>query len=123
MNAYRHLQRALPPLLVFSLVSNLAVLISPLFMMQVLDRVIPSGNTATLLLLGGLALASPAVTAGLSLPWLPFFACSPGLPTVAAWLVVPLRIGPSGRTSNDPCRQQRAHQIVTAGGGCSAACR
>lgn len=64
MNAYRHLQRALPPLLVFSLVSNLAVLISPLFMMQVLDRVIPSGNTATLLLLGGLALAALSLQAG-----------------------------------------------------------
>jgi len=55
--------QAVMPLLVLSLVSNLAVLISPLFMMQVLDRVIPSGNMATLALLGGLALAALALQA------------------------------------------------------------
>lgn len=61
MNGYRHLYRLILPLLVVSFVTNLAVLISPLFMMQVLDRVIPSGNTATLLLLGVLALGALAV--------------------------------------------------------------
>jgi len=44
MSAYSQLYRVVAPLLVFSLVTNLAVLVSPLFMMQVLDRVIPSGN-------------------------------------------------------------------------------
>ncbi|NQY60451.1 ATP-binding cassette domain-containing protein [Cognatishimia sp.] len=47
--------RLLPPLLALSFITNLAILISPLFMMQVLDRVIPSGNTTTLLMLGLLA--------------------------------------------------------------------
>ena len=64
MSAYSQLYRVVAPLLVFSLVTNLAVLVSPLFMMQVLDRVIPSGNTATLLLLGLLALAALALQAG-----------------------------------------------------------
>lgn len=45
------------PMLVFSLVSNLAILVSPIFMMQVLDRVVPTGNIHTLVLLGGLAVA------------------------------------------------------------------
>ncbi|MCH2076460.1 MAG: hypothetical protein MK180_06185 [Rhodobacteraceae bacterium] len=40
------------PLVLFASVSNLAVLVSPLFMMQVLDRVVPSGNLSTLALLG-----------------------------------------------------------------------
>ncbi|WP_147125304.1 ATP-binding cassette domain-containing protein [Shimia ponticola] len=63
MNAYSQLYRLALPLLVFSLVTNLGVLVSPLFMMQVLDRVIPSGNTATLLLLGLLALGALALQA------------------------------------------------------------
>lgn len=58
INAYPTIAHAVAPLLVLSLVGNLAVLVSPLFMMQVLDRVIPSGNTATLLLLGALALSA-----------------------------------------------------------------
>lgn len=58
MNPIQHSRRMIAPLLVFSLLSNLAVLISPLFMMQVLDRVVPSGNTATLVLLGALALSA-----------------------------------------------------------------
>jgi len=41
MNGFAQLPKVLPPLLAFSLVSNLAVLISPIFMMQVLDRVLP----------------------------------------------------------------------------------
>ena len=44
------------PLVIFSLITNLAVLISPLFMMHVLDRVVPSQNINTLLLLLGLAM-------------------------------------------------------------------
>lgn len=63
-NIYPLMGRVALPLLVLSLVSNLAVLISPLFMMQVLDRVIPSGNIATLLLLGALALAALIMQAG-----------------------------------------------------------
>lgn len=51
-----YVPRAAAPLLVFSLISNLAILVNPLFMMQVLDRVVPSGNVATLLMLTGLAL-------------------------------------------------------------------
>ena len=58
MRAYSHLRRLVMPLLLFSLISNLAVLVSPLFMMQVLDRVIPSGNVATLLLLSVLAVSA-----------------------------------------------------------------
>ena len=55
MQNLSHLFRLLPPLLALSFVTNLSILISPLFMMQVLDRVIPSGNQATLVLLGALA--------------------------------------------------------------------
>ncbi len=44
-------KRLIVPLLTLSAVSNLAVLISPIFMMQVLDRVVPTGNLSTLLLL------------------------------------------------------------------------
>ena len=39
------------PLLSVSFISNIAVLVSPIFMMQVLDRVLVSGNFATLLML------------------------------------------------------------------------
>lgn len=46
------------PLLILALVSNLAVLVNPIFMMQVLDRVVPSGNLATLVLLLFVALAA-----------------------------------------------------------------
>lgn len=58
MNTYAQIRTLVWPLLLFSFVTNMAVLISPLFMMQVLDRVLPSGNTATLLLLGLLALGA-----------------------------------------------------------------
>ncbi|KNG94797.1 type I secretion system permease/ATPase [Pseudaestuariivita atlantica] len=44
-----------PPLALFACVTNLAVLTSPLFMMNVLDRVVPSGNLNTLALLGMVA--------------------------------------------------------------------
>ena len=55
--------RLVPAFLIFSLIGNLCILVSPIFMMQVLDRVVPSGNTATLLLIGGLALAALGVQA------------------------------------------------------------
>ncbi|MEO1551038.1 MAG: ATP-binding cassette domain-containing protein, partial [Pseudomonadota bacterium] len=44
------------PLVWCSAWTNLSVLVTPLFMMQVLDRVVPSGNLNTLALLGLLAL-------------------------------------------------------------------
>lgn len=52
------LRPLLVPLVALSISSNLAVLISPIFMMQVLDRVIPSGNISTLLLLLGVAMVA-----------------------------------------------------------------
>lgn len=67
MNAMKLAYRLVPPLLALSLVTNLAVLINPLFMMQVLDRVIPSGNQNTLALLGLLALAALALQAAIEL--------------------------------------------------------
>ena len=51
------------PLVLFASVTNLAVLVSPLFMMQVLDRVVPSGNLSTLALLGLLAFGALSVNA------------------------------------------------------------
>ncbi|MEO0487673.1 MAG: ATP-binding cassette domain-containing protein [Pseudomonadota bacterium] len=51
------------PLVLFASVTNLAVLVSPLYMMQVLDRVVPSGNLHTLALLGLLAFGALTVTA------------------------------------------------------------
>ncbi len=50
------LKRLLFPLLLFSFVGNVAVLVSPVFMMQVLDRVVPSGNLNTLIMLLTVAL-------------------------------------------------------------------
>lgn len=50
-NPLSQLKRLAFPLAFFSLISNLAVLISPIYMMQVLDRVVPSQNLATLGLL------------------------------------------------------------------------
>ncbi len=55
------LRQMILPLVLLSAVSNLAVLISPVFMMQVLDRVVPSGNMHTLTLLLVLALAAVAL--------------------------------------------------------------
>ncbi|MBE1290919.1 MAG: ATP-binding cassette domain-containing protein [Rhodobacteraceae bacterium] len=46
-----HLHKLVAPLLVLSCISNLAILVSPIFMMQVLDRVVPTGNLHTLLML------------------------------------------------------------------------
>ena len=57
------LRPALLILVLFSFVTNLAVLVSPLFMMQVLDRVVPSGNLNTLALLGILAVGALAINA------------------------------------------------------------
>lgn len=51
------------PLILFSFVTNLSVLASPLFMMHVLDRVVPSGNINTLLLLMLLVFTALIVTA------------------------------------------------------------
>ena len=42
---------ALPPVLVFSVIINLLMLTGPLFMLQVYDRALPSGNLATLAIL------------------------------------------------------------------------
>ncbi len=50
-----HLRRLILPLLALSAISNLAILVSPIFMMQVLDRVLPTGNMQTLVLLLGMA--------------------------------------------------------------------
>ncbi|KAB7615957.1 ATP-binding cassette domain-containing protein [Amylibacter sp. SFDW26] len=50
------LKQLIAPMLMFSFVTNLAILVSPIFMMQVLDRVVPSGNLSTLLLLLCLAI-------------------------------------------------------------------
>ncbi len=62
------LRKLVLPLLVFSSLTNLAVLVSPLFMMQVLDRVVPAKNLNTLILLLGLALAAVATNALSSSP-------------------------------------------------------
>lgn len=51
------------PLLIFSFVTNAAILVSPIFMMQVLDRVVPSGNLNTLFLLLAVALLAIAFNA------------------------------------------------------------
>ncbi|MEP3295772.1 MAG: ATP-binding cassette domain-containing protein [Pseudoruegeria sp.] len=53
-----HLKRLILPLLLFSFIGNLAVLVSPIFMMQVLDRVVPSGNVNTLIMLLCVALGA-----------------------------------------------------------------
>jgi ABC-type protease/lipase transport system fused ATPase/permease subunit len=51
MNPLNHLKGLITPFVLFSFVSNTAILVSPIFMMQVLDRVVPSGNLSTLFLL------------------------------------------------------------------------
>ncbi len=61
--ALDQLRKLLSPLLIYSLATNLAMLVSPIFMMQVLDRVVPSGNTGTLLLLLGVAVLALTVNA------------------------------------------------------------
>lgn len=43
-----HLKRLAPPLVALSLITNLAILVNPIFMMQVLDRVVSTGNLHTL---------------------------------------------------------------------------
>jgi ABC-type protease/lipase transport system fused ATPase/permease subunit len=66
--ALRQINRLIVPLLVLSAISNLAILVSPIFMMQVLDRVLPTGNRHTLALLLGvaaLALLLQAIVDGL----------------------------------------------------------
>jgi len=52
------------PLLFFGLLTNLFVLVSPIFMMQVLDRVVPSGNLQTLVVLFLVAVLALATNAG-----------------------------------------------------------
>lgn len=49
--AWQALLGLIPGLLVLGFVANLTMLVSPIFMMQLLDRVVPSGNMATLGLL------------------------------------------------------------------------
>ena len=51
------------PLVFFSFVTNLSVLATPLFMMLVIDRVLPSGNLNTLVMLLMLAAVAMIVTA------------------------------------------------------------
>ncbi len=51
------------PLVIFSFATNLAVLVSPIFMMQVLDRVVPSENVNTLVMLLVVAMGALATHA------------------------------------------------------------
>ncbi|GLQ33763.1 ABC transporter ATP-binding protein [Amylibacter marinus] len=55
-NQFFKVKALIPPFVIFSCITNFAVLISPIFMMQVLDRVVPSENMNTLYLLLTLAL-------------------------------------------------------------------
>lgn len=66
-HSLQQLRSLLPAFLVFSFIGNLSVLVSPLFMMQVLDRVVPSGNLNTLVLL--LMIAALAVVANAAVSW------------------------------------------------------
>lgn len=59
----RQVSSLVPSLLVFGFFANLGMLVSPLFMMQLLDRVVPSGNMATLALLLIVAVFTIAVAA------------------------------------------------------------
>lgn len=61
VNPLTQIKRLVVPLVFFSLLTNLAVLVSPIYMMQVLDRVVPSGNLNTLALLLVVALGAIAV--------------------------------------------------------------
>lgn len=63
LNPLTQIKRLLLPLVLFSLITNLAVLVSPIYMMQVLDRVVPSGNLNTLALLLLVALGAIATHA------------------------------------------------------------
>ncbi len=49
--AVKQLRAVLLPLVAFSFVTNLSVLVSPIFMMHVLNRVVPTGNLNTLAML------------------------------------------------------------------------
>ncbi|KPA23200.1 Type I secretion system ATP-binding protein PrsD [Shimia sp. SK013] len=57
------LKRLSVPLVALSLITNLAILVNPIFMMQVLDRVVPTGNMHTLAMLLGVALGALALQA------------------------------------------------------------
>ena len=57
------LKRLSVPLVALSLVTNLAILVNPIFMMQVLDRVVPTGNMHTLAMLLTVALGALALQA------------------------------------------------------------
>ncbi len=63
MNAspLHQLKRVIIPLVLLSIVTNLAVLVSPIYMMQVLDRVVPSQNLHTLVMLLMVALGFVAL--------------------------------------------------------------
>jgi PrtD family type I secretion system ABC transporter len=51
MNPLNQLKGLIIPFVLFSFIGNTAILVSPIYMMQVLDRVVPSGNLSTLFLL------------------------------------------------------------------------
>jgi len=57
------LKRLAVPLVALSLITNLAILVNPIFMMQVLDRVVPTGNLHTLAMLLAVALGALALQA------------------------------------------------------------
>lgn len=64
------LVRGLPGLLIFTLVTNLLLLVQPLYMLQVYDRVLPSSSLETLLfisIIAGAALLTLGVVDGLRL--------------------------------------------------------
>jgi PrtD family type I secretion system ABC transporter len=97
-NSLSQIKTLAPPLVVFSFVSNLTVLISPIFMMQVLDRVVPSGNISTLLLLLVLALAALALNAVVD------YCRDTSLVRTAIWVeetCTPLALSQFSATSND----------------------
>lgn len=56
--ALREARRGFVPVAVFSLFFNLLMLVSPLYMMQVFDRVLTSGRTETLLVLTAIAMVA-----------------------------------------------------------------
>lgn len=58
-----YLRRLTMPLVALSLITNFAILVNPIFMMQVLDRVVPTGNLHTLAMLLTVALGALALQA------------------------------------------------------------
>jgi PrtD family type I secretion system ABC transporter len=64
-DALMECRTALPPLVLFSLFVNLLILTSPLYMMQIFDRVLASGRTETLIFLTLIAGAATLFMGGL----------------------------------------------------------